>query len=268
MNMPYVDDPLPNRAGESWRSWVMTGARRGPVDRRRVRGSHVGIKRMLVEGMRVGGEQPYSWKEFSDAMVRQSVGEAMRQISPGDARLVKLAYFGGLTNREIAHHAGINESAVQRRLRLAIEAISRHVERGRHLGQRVIAGVAVWLSARSMSDAVHGTVQGLAVVTAAAIIATHPVATAAPVDRSHPAPGVTSPAAADPAAVRVVPPEPSPTAPGVTQAAAPVSGVTSTVTSALPAAPAVGAAPTVQLPVALPPAPSVPQVTATAKKLI
>lgn len=264
-NMPYVDEPLPNRAGESWRSWLMTGARRGPVDRRRVRGAHVGIKRMLVEGMRVGGDRPYSWKEFSDAMVRQSVGEAMRQIGPGDARLVKLAYFGGLTNREIARHTGINESAVQRRLRVAIEAISRHVERGRHLGQRVVTAVAVWLSGRWLTDVVHGTVQGVAVATAAAIIATHPAATASPVDRSHQAPGATTPAAAAPATVPVVPPEPSPTAPVVTQAAASASDATSTVTSALPAVPA---APTVQLPVAVPPAPSVPQVNATVNRLV
>lgn len=260
LNVPYVDDSLPNRAGDTWRSWLMTGARRGPVDRRRVRGAHVGIKRMLVEGMRVGGERPYSWKEFSDAMVRQSVGEAMRQIGPGDAQLVKLAYFGGLTNREIARHTGINESAVQRRLRVAIEAISRHVERGRHLGQRVIAAVAVWLSGRWLTDAVHGTLQGVAVATAAAIIATHPAATP-----SQPAPGAINPAVAAPAAAPVVPPEPSPTAPVVTQAAAPASDATSTVTSAVPAVPA---APTVQLPIALPPAPSAPQVTATVKKLI
>ena len=252
--MPYADDPLPNRAADTWRAWLMTGVRRGPVDRRRVRGAHVGIKRMLVEGMRVRSDrQPYSWKEFSDAMVRQSVGDAMRLIGGRDAQLVKLAYFAGLSNTEIALHTGMNESAVQRRLRIAIAAISHHVERGRNLGQRIVAAVAVWLSARWAADMVQGAVQGAAVMTAAAIIATHP---APGLGLAHPR---SAPADQAPAAAAVVPPLPSPTAPvsaaARPAAAAPAPAAVSAVTSSVPTAPAVQAPP-VALPVQLPPVPS------------
>jgi hypothetical protein len=252
VNITFADDPLPNRAGETWRTWLMTGARRGPIDRRRVRGAHIGIKRMLVEGMRVPGDQAYTWKEFSDAMVRQSVGDAMRTLGHRDAQLVKLAYFGGLTNGEIARHTGLNESNVQRRLRMAIEAISRHVESGRRLGQRVIVAVAVWLSGRWAGDALHGAIQGAAVAAAAAIIAAHPAA-APSIDRGPARPAVEAPAAAP-----VVPPVPSPTAPvTATQAQSPAAAVSSTVTSAVPAV----QVPSVQLPAVPVQAPPVPQVT-------
>jgi Sigma-70, region 4 len=251
----------------------MTGVRRGPVDRRRVRGAHVGIKRMLVEGMRVRSDrQPYSWKEFSDAMVRQSVGDAMTLIDRGDAQIVKLAYFGGLSNTEIARHTGMNETAVQRRLRIAIAAISHHVERGRNLGQRIVAAVAVWLTARSAADMVQGAVQGAAVVTAAAIIATHP---APALGLAHPR---SAPADHAPAAAAVVPPLPTPSAPVSADArpkvpaAAPAQTAVSTVTSSVPSAPAVQA-PAGAVPVQLPPVPSVPApsasgVTTKVKKLV
>jgi len=42
---------VPPAASSSWRTWLMTGTRQGPVYRRRVRGAHKGLKRMLVEGM-------------------------------------------------------------------------------------------------------------------------------------------------------------------------------------------------------------------------
>lgn len=259
MRMPHADDPLPNHAGESWRTWLMTGARRGRIDRRRVRGAHVGIKRMLVEGMRIHGDQPYTWKEFSDAMVRQAVGEAMGVIGRGDAELVKLAYFGGMTNGDIARHTGLNESMVQRRLRVAIDAISRHVQRGRRLGARVVAGVFVWLTGRWANDAVHAALQGVAVATAAAVIAAHP-AVVPSVHRPGAAPG-----AGAPAAVPVDPPAPSPTAP----ASAPGSAA-----AGAPAVPAVGRSapqvqvPALELPVAVPSPPSTQTVTSTVKHLL
>jgi RNA polymerase sigma factor (sigma-70 family) len=250
LRVPNGEEALPNRAGESWRTWLITGARRGPVDRRRVRGAHVGIKRMLVEGVNIPTERPYTWKEFSDAMVRQAVGDAMQTLSYRDAQVVKLAYFGGLTNREIADHMSITEATVERRLRSALEAISRFVERGHSFGRRILVGVALWLSARTASDLIHSAAQGLAVATAAAIIATHPTTFA--VQGAH-----GSPAPATHATMPVVPPVPSPTAP--------VTGSTDGTTSIAPAdgivpAPAV-TVPSVQVPsVQVPPlpAPSLP----------
>src|SRR5207248_1357856 len=99
--MRHPGDPgTHSTANDTWRTWLLTGVRRDGVDRRRVRGAHLGIKKMLVEGMQFRSEKSYTWKDFSDAMVRQSVGEAVRELPYRDAQLVKLAYFGGMSNRE------------------------------------------------------------------------------------------------------------------------------------------------------------------------
>jgi sigma-70-like protein len=194
-------------AHDSWRTWLLTGIRRDPVDRRRIRGSHLGLKKMLLEGMTVRIDKPYTWKEFSDAMVRQSVGEAMHSMRREDSQLVKLAYFGGLSNAEIAGSMGMGEATVERRLRRALDVISHHIQRGRGMGQRVIAAIAVWLSGRWLVDAMHTVVPAGAVAAATVIMLADP-APAVNADRHTPVavPGTT---------MTVVPPVPSPTTPVV-----------------------------------------------------
>ena len=72
----------PTPQGESWRSWLMTGSRGTAVDRRRVRGAHRGLKKILIEGMSNGTEHSKPWKDFSGAMVRQAVNEALHHGVP------------------------------------------------------------------------------------------------------------------------------------------------------------------------------------------
>ena len=250
-------------ANDRWRMWLLTGVRREPVDRRRIRGSHVGLKRMLVEGMKISVDRPYSWKEFSDAMVRQSVGEAMHSMPRQDAQLVKLAYFGGMTNREIAADLDLAEATVERRLRKAVDAIGRYIERGRGIGQRVLATVAVWLTGRWINDAIHNAAPATAVAAAAAAIML--VQSDAPASASTPS--VLAPTTSAPAATHVVP-VPTPTVPltprsSVPQPPSAVAPVAPVLPQAPPPpvqAPAVEA-PTVSVPtVSVPPLPSLPKV--------
>jgi len=97
---------LPAAASDSWRTWLLTGIRKRPFDRRRVRGAHKGLKKMLVEGT-PPNDGTLPWNDFSSAMVRQSVDEALNTLPAGHKQAVKLAYFGGLTNEEIAAQLGI-----------------------------------------------------------------------------------------------------------------------------------------------------------------
>src|SRR5579864_1286731 len=173
---------LPPGTNESWRTWLLTGIRRAPVDRRRVRGAHKGLKKMLVEGMTISADHPYSWKEFSDAMVRQSVGDAVGALPAQDAQVVKLAYFGGMSNHDIADQMGLSVAAVERRLREAVARISHHVERGRSLGRRAFGAVIVWVSGRWLGDSFHHAVQAGAIAVAAGIVAAYP----AQLDRAGP----------------------------------------------------------------------------------
>ena len=175
------NDVLAPAASSSWRTWLLTGTRRRPIYRRRVRGAHKGLKRMLVEGMSNGVEGHNPWNSFSAAMVRQAVGEGVSSLPPRQKQLIKLAYFGNLSNREIAQSLGITLSSVERGLREAIARVSEHVERGRTAGRRVIYGVAMFLGGRWLGDAQRAVKLGTAIIvtaSAGAILSAQPAAPA------------------------------------------------------------------------------------------
>jgi hypothetical protein len=141
------DKVIPAAASDSWRSWLMTGVRRSPVARRRVRGAHKGLKKILVEGTANGGE-PHPWKDFSGVMVRQAVDEAVNTLPAEQKQVVKLAYFTGLSNREIGERLGLSVAGVEKRLRQALATVSEYVERGRATGPRALFGVIMFLPNR------------------------------------------------------------------------------------------------------------------------
>jgi DNA-directed RNA polymerase specialized sigma24 family protein len=142
------DQVIPAAASDSWRTWLMTGVRRGPVSRRRVRGAHKSLKKILVEGMANGGDRPHPWKDFSGVMVRQAVDEAVNTLPAQQKQVVKLAYFTGLTNREIGEKLGLSVAGVEKRLRQALATVSDYVERGRATGRRAAFGLVMFLPGR------------------------------------------------------------------------------------------------------------------------
>jgi RNA polymerase sigma factor (sigma-70 family) len=177
-------------ASDSWRSWLMTGTRRGPIYRRRVRGAHKGLKRMLVEGMTNGDDEGRRWKRFSGAMVRQAVDEAVSSLPPRQKQLIKLAYFSDLTNREIAQGLGITLSSVERGLREAIARVSDYVERGKGAGRKAIYAIGLFVAGRHFVRA--GAVV-VATAAAGAVVSMQPAPPAllAPVERAS-VPAITS----------------------------------------------------------------------------
>jgi DNA-binding CsgD family transcriptional regulator len=165
----------------------MTGARREPIDRRRLKGAHQELKRLLVEGINDSGEPTHRWKGFSDAMARQGVEEAVSSLPPRQKQLIKLAYFSDLSNREIAQGLGITVSSVERGLRQAIARLSEYVERGGAAARRAIYALALLLGGRWLSDAAHqasGPTTGQLVRVGALVVA---AATAGAVLISQPA---------------------------------------------------------------------------------
>lgn len=204
---------IPISARESWRTWLLTGTRSDPPDKRRLRGAHRGLKKLLLEGMINGLDRPRPWKDFSGAMVRQAVNEALHSLPPEQHQVVKLAYFGGLSNREIARHLGLSVAGVQQRLRQAVAYVSDHIEHGRNAGRRAMYGLMLWLPSRRFAVAAPRAagagsthlVQATALVAAgiaAVSIAAQPVPTARhtpaqqPVHTlapKHPATGATRP---------------------------------------------------------------------------
>ncbi len=142
------DRPGPS---EIWRTWLITGARAHRIDSRRVQGEHRGLKQVLAEGGEAG-VQNRPWKDFSRAMARQSVNQAMGGLSSRERTVVRLAYFAGFSNQEIADELGMTARGVQRVLRQAIDHLNSLMERGRRAALAfllVVSGkrVAQWAGA-------------------------------------------------------------------------------------------------------------------------
>ncbi|HYL08566.1 MAG TPA: sigma-70 region 4 domain-containing protein [Candidatus Udaeobacter sp.] len=265
---------LPVTAAQSWRLWLLTGARRGRVDRRRLRGSHLGLKRLLVEDMAVRGEPPYGWKEFSDAMVRHAIGDAVRLLPEPDGQVLKLAYFGGCSNRQIAGQFGMTESAVAARLRRALDTVSDRIQRSGTKVKRAAYVVAAWFCGRWVESLVHNAAQVTAVAAAAVVVATGGVSTATLPGRQQPpaqaqpaqagsAAAAVAPGQAPVAAAPALPTQASPeVAPEVPLAEAPVAipaVAPVTVTQLVPPPPHLAPVP-VPVPVAVPPPPPLPRI--------
>jgi RNA polymerase sigma factor (sigma-70 family) len=243
---------LPEATNDSWRAWLMTGARKTPLDPRRLQGSHRGLKKILAEGLANGGaESPYTWKDFSGAMVRHAVDDAMRSLPEADTRVVKLAYFGGYSNREIAGRMGMTEAAVERRLRRALTAISDYLQHGRTMVRRAIYWIGIALGGRWVGEVAHHGWQAAAVTAAAVVIvaAQDAPASSTAIARPH-----SQPASVAPATRNVEPPLPSPTAP-VRLPAAPLTAPVTVPSSGT----ATGVVPQVTAPVSLPSVPKLVQ---------
>ena len=152
--------------------------------------------------------------DFSGAMARQAIDEAMNELPTQHRQVVKLAYFGGLTNRQIAQQLGLTEGGVRTRLRDSLATVSAYMEKGRVAGRRAVHGLVIWLSWRRFSDdqRLHGPAADqvlqagvVAIMTvAAALLVTHP-APQGNLHRPHTAPRVSAAGTApsQPATVQV-----------------------------------------------------------------
>ena len=159
-------EPLYLNAAESWRSWLVTGSRARGADPRRVRGAHRGLKKMLIEGVADGGHHPESWRHFSGAMVRLAINDALNSLPSEQTRVVWLAYFAGMSNREIARQLGLSVGGVQRRLKVALARIAEHIERGRNAAFAWIMWLPVHGPRARIPDSFGDMARGLGAVTA------------------------------------------------------------------------------------------------------
>ena len=213
---------LLHTAINSWRSWLTTGARRAPIDTRRSRGGEAELKKVLMG-------RPSGAADFSSAMARQAIDEAMSELPTQHRQVVKLAYFGGLTNREIALQLGLTVGGVRRRLREGLAIVSSQVERGRATARRAVHGFVMWLTWRRFGDNAQNSGPALDQVVQAGVVAVMAVAATALI-AGHQATAAQIPhpqkvhrvAAAESSAPGVV--QPQQVAPA-TQAVAPIQGV-------------------------------------------
>ncbi len=244
---PDISGSSRPRPGEIWRTWLITGARAHPIDRRRLQGEHRGLKQLLAEG---GEAEVMSrpWRDFSRAMHRQSVNEAMACLTARERVVLTMAYFAGFSNEEIAEELGMTVRGVQRSLRRALDRLSAALERGRRIALGIVAAVTAGRLGQWLRDALSA---GDSQVIAAAVVAT--VVAMAPAAAPVTAHGTTPHASAAQSA------QAAPGASPVARAAATTKSASRTSTQSLsaPSAPAVSA-PAVSAPaIAVPPLPTV-----------
>jgi RNA polymerase sigma factor (sigma-70 family) len=143
---PKEAEKFPATSADPWRTWLITGNRLVPLDLRRARGAQGWLMKTLTDEPHTSGSKP--WKDLTSAMDRQAVGEALNALPDEQKQVVKLAYFGGLTNRDIADRLDLPVSGVRRRLRQALATVSAHVEQGRAAGSRVVYAFTAWICGR------------------------------------------------------------------------------------------------------------------------
>jgi RNA polymerase sigma-70 factor, ECF subfamily len=73
--------------------------------------------------------QPSPGEEVADADAASTVRSAVRSLPPDQRRVVELAYFGGLSYRDVAQQIGIPEGTAKSRLRLALAKLETVLDR-------------------------------------------------------------------------------------------------------------------------------------------
>ena len=109
--------------GSGFRAWLLTIVRHRAIDERRRRVGHSRHASDLasVEGV-LGG--PDVWGEVALGLERDRVRAAVDALPEEQQRTIELAYFEGLTHREIAERTGMPLGTVKGRLRLGLQKLS------------------------------------------------------------------------------------------------------------------------------------------------
>jgi hypothetical protein len=209
--------------------------------------------------------------DFSSAMARQAIDAAMNELPPQHRQVIKLAYFGGLTNRQIAQQLGLTVGGVRERLKDSLATLGTHLERGRAIGRRAMHGLVIWFNLRrfgtgssgahrsGFEQALQAAAAAVVTVTAVAVIGTHdgtPGQSAQP-SRAPRIAAAGSPGSAVPRA-HDRPAQPAASVPVVVTAPPVTVAPSMTSLPALPSLP-VNVGIKVRLPVKLPTAPALPK---------
>jgi len=129
------------------RSWLLTG--RAAADKRRARGTHKDLKQLLVgQGTQPTWESGV-WRDFSDAMERRAATDALNSLAPELREVVRLAYFEGYTNRDLAEVLGLTVGQVRSRLREALSAMHALMRRASSRITSALLGIAGYRAGRS-----------------------------------------------------------------------------------------------------------------------
>jgi RNA polymerase sigma-70 factor (ECF subfamily) len=107
--------------------WMVTLTRRRSIDRLRKRLSYARVEERL---QRETEQQPGAWNHHSvdddleASDMRAVLTKIMERLPPAQREAIELAYFKGMSQREIAAHTGIPLGTIKTRLELGLKKIS------------------------------------------------------------------------------------------------------------------------------------------------
>jgi RNA polymerase sigma-70 factor (ECF subfamily) len=108
-------------------SWITAIARNRAIDRLRARGAS---ERRDLEVGRDAPSVPTPLEDVEQRLERERVTAALAELPPEQRTAIDLAYFHGLTQREIAERTGEPLGTVKTRVRLAMEKLAARLGRG------------------------------------------------------------------------------------------------------------------------------------------
>ena len=109
----------------SLRSWLVAAVRNRCIDMLRGRSLHERRELALRPEVRSAERGPD--EEAAVSLEREAVQAAIGELPEDQREAVLLAYFGGLTQREIAEVAGVPLSTVKGRMRLALDKLATYL---------------------------------------------------------------------------------------------------------------------------------------------
>jgi len=103
------------------RAWLLTIVRNRAIDR--LRGSRGQQPIASIEQLNRSTEVPDAWETVSLELERKQVREALAALPAEQRRTLELAYFGGLTQVEIARQMEVPLGTVKGRMRIGLEKV-------------------------------------------------------------------------------------------------------------------------------------------------
>lgn len=112
----------------SVRTWVCAAVRNRAIDLLRGRAGRARDEAQLSESVAAHGYGSDPERESELAFDRRLVRAALASLPAEQREAVELAYYGGLTQREVAERTGVPLTTVKGRMRLALEKVDSYLK--------------------------------------------------------------------------------------------------------------------------------------------
>jgi RNA polymerase sigma-70 factor (ECF subfamily) len=112
----------------SFRAWLFTCVRNRAIDRRRGSWAKYRHAAELPLSLQAWGEGSDPLSEVSVGETRDAVRRALQELPTAQREAIELAYFGGLSRREISERLKTPPGTISSRMRLGLERLGQSLE--------------------------------------------------------------------------------------------------------------------------------------------